>query len=111
LKKSCHRKDELFSEFFNLLIVNHRQERNVGYYANRLNKTSRYLNEIVNYATGKNATGIIDEYVTIQLKMTLQISTKSITEIAWDYNFESLSFFCDYFKKHVGVTPQTFRKG
>jgi AraC-like DNA-binding protein len=104
-------KDDLFSDFFNLLIVNHRQERNVGYYANLLNMTPRYLNEVVNYATGKSAKTVIDEYVTIQLKMTLQLSTKSITEIAWDYNFESLPFFCDYFKKRVGVTPQTFRNG
>jgi AraC-like DNA-binding protein len=105
----CKRKDMLYSRFFDLLIHNHREERSVNFYADRMNVTTRYLNEIVNHATGQSAKTLIDDYVITQLSMALRVSTKTVTQIAWDYNFESLPFFCDYFKHRTGMTPQTFR--
>ena len=104
------RKDELYSQFFDLLIHNHKEERSVTFYAQRMNMTTRYLNEIVNHATGHSAKTLIDDYVVAQLQMALQVSTKTISQIAWDYNFESLPFFCDYFKHRTGITPQAFRE-
>jgi len=104
------RKDELYARFFDLLIHNHREERSVNFYANRMNMTTRYLNEIVHHATGQSAKALIDDYVITQLRQALQVTTKTVSQIAWDYNFESLPFFCDYFKHRTGITPQKFRE-
>lgn len=104
------RKDELYSRFFDLLTRNYREERSVSFYADRMNMTARYLNEIANHSTGQSAKALIDDYVITQLCMALQISTKTITQITWEYNFESLSFFCDYFKRRMGITLQKFRE-
>ena len=104
------RKDELYSRFFDLLTRNYREEPSVSFYADRMNMTARYLNEIANHSTGQSAKALIDDYVITQLCMALQISTKTITQIAWEYNFESLSSFCDYFKRRMGMTPQKFRE-
>lgn len=103
------RADEIFGDFFALLIANHQRERSVNFYARKLNITPRYLNQTVTKATGHSAKQVIDDYVTAQLKLALQVTSKSITEIAWQYNFESLPFFSGYFKKRTGFTPQSFR--
>jgi AraC-like DNA-binding protein len=30
--------------------------------------------------------------------------------MAWEYHFADASFFCRYFKKHTGMTPQQVRE-
>lgn len=104
------RQEELFNKFFALLVTHHRQQRTVAFYAEKMNMTTRYLNEIVNAITGKSTKFIIDDYVMTQLKLTIQGSYKTIKEIAWEYGFDSLPFFNDYFKRHARITPQMFRK-
>lgn len=104
------RKEELFDRFFSLLVTHHRHERSVAFYADKMNMTPRYLNQIVRAITGKSTKLIIDDYVMTQLKLTIQTSYKTIKEIAWEYGFDSLPFFNDYFKRHTRVTPQMFRK-
>ena len=51
----------------------------------------------------------IDQYVILQLKLHLKRSTQSIKEMAWEFHFADVSFFCRYFKKHTGLTPQQIR--
>lgn len=104
------RKDKLFSDFFALLIANYKRERSVAFYASKMNMTSRYLNQIVTHATGRSTKAVIDDYVMVQLRMALQVSDKTVTELAWDFNFESVPFFCDYFKNREGLTPQKYRE-
>ena len=59
--------------------------------------------------TGHTPKTIIDQYVILQLKLHLKRSTQSIKEMAWEFHFADVSFFCRYFKKHTGLTPQQIR--
>lgn len=101
---------ELFNRFMMLLEENFRETREVATYASMLHITPKYLNFIVNRMTGHTAKIIIDHFVTLQLKVALQRSEKSVKEIAWAFHFSDLSFFCRYFKQHTGMSPQQFRK-
>lgn len=101
---------ELFSQFMMMLEKNYMYVRDVNSYAERMNISAKYLNAIVQQVTGRTAKTIIDHFVVLQLKLTLRNSQKSVKEIAWDYHFSDLSFFCRYFKQHIGQTPQQFRK-
>lgn len=101
---------ELFNRFMMMLEENYRTTREVAAYASMLNITPKYLNFIVNRMTGHTAKVIIDHFVVLQLKVALQRSGKSVKEIAWAFNFSDLSFFCRYFKQHIGMTPQQFRR-
>ena len=52
----------------------------------------------------------IDDYVTLEIKLMLKNTTKSIKEIAQELNFSSQSFLGKYFKDRVGVSPKEYRK-
>lgn len=106
--KSC-RVRELFNRFMMLMERDYKLSRDVNYYADLMHITSKYLTNIVRQVAGHTPKTIIDQYVILQLKMQLQRSSQSIKEIAWEYHFTDVSFFCRYFKKHTGLTPQQMR--
>lgn len=104
-----YRVRELFNRFMMLMERDYKLSRDVNYYADLMHITSKYLTNIVRQVAGHTPKTIIDQYVILQLKMQLQWSTQSIKEIAWEYHFTDASFFCRYFKKHTGLTPQQLR--
>lgn len=104
-----YRVRELFNRFMMLMERDYKLSRDVNYYADLMYITSKYLTNIVRQVAGHTPKTIIDQYVILQLKMQLQRSSQSIKEIAWEYHFTDVSFFCRYFKKHTGLTPQQMR--
>ena len=105
-----YRVRELFNRFMMLLERDYKISRDVNYYAEQMNISSKYLTNIVNQVTGHTPKTIIDQYVILQLKMHLKRTTQSIKEMAWEFHFADVSFFCRYFKKHTGLTPQQIRE-
>ena len=104
-----YRVRELFNRFMMLMERDYKLSRDVNYYADLMHITSKYLTNIVRQVAGHTPKTIIDQYVILQLKMQLQRSSQSIKEIAWEYHFTDVSFFCRYFKKHTGLTPHQMR--
>lgn len=104
-----YRVRELFNRFMMLLEKDYKISRDVNYYAAQMNISSKYLTNIVSQVTGHTPKTIIDQYVILQLKMHLKRTTQSIKEMAWEFHFADVSFFCRYFKKHTGLTPQQIR--
>ena len=104
-----YRVRELFNRFMMLLEKDYKISRDVNYYAEKMNISSKYLTNIVNQVTGHTPKTIIDQYVILQLKLHLKRSTQSIKEMAWEFHLADVSFFCRYFKKHTGLTPQQIR--
>lgn len=104
-----YRVRELFNRFMMLLESDYKISRDVNYYAEQMNISSKYLTNIVSQVTGHTPKTIIDQYVILQLKMHLKRTTQSIKEMAWEFHFADVSFFCRYFKKHTGLTPQQIR--
>ena len=104
-----YRVRELFNRFMMLLERDYKISRDVNYNAEQMNISSKYLTNIVNQVTGHTPKTIIDQYVILQLKMHLKRTTQSIKEMAWEFHFADVSFFCRYFKKHTGLTPQQIR--
>ena len=101
---------ELFSRFMMEMENRFRQSRDVAYYASLLHITPKYLNLITRRVSGHTAKTLIDQYVILQLKLSLRSEGKSAKQLAWEYHFSDLSFFCRYFKQHTGMTPMQFVK-
>lgn len=104
------RTKELFNRFMRELENRYRQSRDVSFYAELLNISPKYLNIVTQRITSHTTKTIIDQYVVLQIKQSLTTEEKSIKQLAWEYHFSDLSFFCRYFKQHTGMTPQQFRK-
>ena len=104
------RTKELFNQFMRELERRYRKSRDVSYYAELLHISPKYLNMVTQRMTSHTIKTIINQYVVLQIKQSLTTEEKSIKQIAWDYHFSDLSFFCRYFKQHTGMTPQQFRK-
>ena len=108
-KPASTRHKLLFEQFLELVTQYHNKERGVGFYADKLCITPKYLSKIVKETSGLSAPQWIDQYVILEAKQMLKHSDLCIKEISDDLNFPNLSFFFKYFKKHTGLTPNQYR--
>lgn len=84
-------------------------EREVSYYAERLNVSPKYLSETVRRMTGHSVTSYIDRHSIPILKEYLSDDRLSLTQIADRMNFSTLSYFSRYCTKHLGQSPSEYR--
>ena len=101
--------DYTFHTFINMLRE-HPHEREVQWYAAQLDITPKYLSEICKDRSGKSASEWIAETTVAEIKHYLRETTLPIREVARVMEFPNASFFCQYTKKHTGLTPNHFRK-
>lgn len=107
--EGSNRKGQLFKKFIHLVHAHCTSQRDVAFYAEQLCISTRYLSAITKEAGNISAKGIIDEFLTQEIKVTLQSTNLSLKEIADRYNFPDQSFFGRYFKKHTGMSPKEYR--
>ena len=86
-----------------------RTERDVSYYAERLNVSPKYLSATIKRVTGHSVTSYIDRHTIPMLKDYLNDERLSLTQIADLMNFTSLSYFSRYCTKHLGQSPSDYR--
>ena len=87
-----------------------RTEREVSYYAGRLNVSPKYLSATVKRVTGHSVSSYIDRHTVPILKNYLDDERLSLTQIAERMNFASLSYFSRYCAKHLGQSPSEYRR-
>ncbi len=86
-----------------------RTEREVNYYAERLNVSPKYLSATIKRVTGHSVTSYIDRHTIPILKDYLNDERLSLTQIAELMNFTTLSYFSRYCTKHLGQSPSEYR--
>lgn len=97
-------------QFFNLIEAGRpKTEREVGYYAERLHITQKYLSDTIKRITGKSASTHINRCAAAIIRNYLQTSALSITQIADEMNFSSVSYFSRYCTRHLGMSPVVIR--
>ena len=108
---SNDRLSALFDRFIALVSEYYTQERNVGFYAEKLCLTPKYLSKLIKQASGRSAPDWIDSFVILEAKNLLKYSNISIKEIVFRLHFPNQSVFYKFFKTHTGMTPSEYRKG
>ena len=101
--------DYVFRKFLQMLQEN-KQEREVQYFAERIGLTPKYLSEVCKQRSGKSASEWIAEVTMTEITRMLTTTNMSIKEIAYRMNFPNSSFFCQYVKKHSGLSPIKLRR-
>lgn len=104
------RATDLFSRFEELLGQTDALRNNVAHYARQLNTSPQNLNAVCRKAIGQSAAIVLTNHLIGEAKRLLHYTGLTVKEIADRFDFADSSHFIKYFKKHVGMTPQTFRK-
>ena len=104
------RNEELTASFIKLVELNYTEHRELSFYAERLNLTTKHLSRVVKATSGKSAMNWIEKHVILDAISQLLSSNISIKEIAYRLNFPSQSCFGKYFNRIVGVSPVIYRE-
>lgn len=104
------RKTELLSQFRNLVRKHFEKFKKPNDYANLLNISVPYLNQITKQQTGYSASYWIQQEILLEAKRLLHYTQLSSKEIAFSVGYDDYAYFSRFFKKNVGITPLEFRK-
>ena len=102
-------KNSIVERFMELVQEHYREERLIGFYADKLCITPKYLSKLVKENTGRSAGEWIDSHVILEARAMLQSSDMTIQQIAASLNFPNQSFFGKYFKRATGLSPKQYR--
>ena len=103
-------KNSTVERFMELVQENFRTERLIGFYADKLCITPKYLSKLVKEKTGRSAGEWIESYVILEARTMLQSTDMTIQQIASALNFPNQSFFGKYFKRATGLSPKMCRQ-
>lgn len=103
------RRDELLSNFIELIEAHFKRERSVNFYADKLFVTPKHLSAVLKEISGRTAGEWIDHRVILEAKMLLRTTGMNIQEISLALNFSNQSFFGKYFKHLTGMSPRDYR--
>lgn len=109
-KEKKSKQEVLLERFLNLVEIHHNEERSVGFYADKLCLTPKYLSTAIRKSSNKTAAEWIDEYVLLEAKAMLKSTNMTIQQISDELNFPLQSFFGKYFKRLTGVSPKEYRE-
>ncbi|MBQ8486429.1 MAG: AraC family transcriptional regulator [Prevotella sp.] len=110
LQSSMTREQTVFDRFIYLVNQNAIREHHINFYAERMCLTERHLGTVVRQTSGITAKQWIDRAIITRIKVELKHTDKSIAQISDEMRFPTPSFFCKYFKRLTGQTPQIFRQ-
>ncbi len=99
----------IVNKFRLLLIQYFKEERTVEYYAQQLFISPRRLTKAVTNILGKKPKQVINEKLIDESKRLLNNSMLSISEIAFQFNFNDTANFSIFFKKYTSISPIEYR--
>ena len=86
-----------------------RQHRTVEYYASRLNITPNYLTECCIKTSRHNASFFIEHFTAEEIARLLKREDLSITDVAYQLDFNTTNYFTRYVKRVLGMTPSQYK--
>ncbi len=99
----------LLRQLKRMIELNFKTKHSVGEYAELLNISTKTLGRIVKNHFQRTLTEIIAERIVMEAKRELNLTSKTVKEIAYDLGFNDEYHFSRYFKNKIMVSPQSFR--
>lgn len=107
---AANHKDVLFQNFLQQLCLHYAERHDIGFYAQSLQVSVRYLQKVVKDITGRTVYSYISERLKIHARRLLASSDMTIEQIAFVLHFSSPSAFGKFFKTNCGMSPKQFRE-
>ena len=104
-------KDNILKIFLHLASRHFRKERQVLFYADKMNISPTYLSRTIKELTGNTVLGYLSNFLYNEICIQLKTSEKTINEIAFDLNFSDQSALTNFFRSKSGISPMAYRKG
>ena len=109
--KISSQQHQLMEEFMAMLERgDFRQNRDIGYYADKLCVTPKYLSEVCKKVSGLPAAFWITRYTSLDISRLLRDRSLTFTDISDMFGFSSLSHFSRYVQANLGAKPSDFRE-
>lgn len=113
-EKSNHqildRLEKLVNDYFNNTDLINKGLPTVGFIAEALNLSPKYLSSLLKMLIGQNTQQYIHEKLIAKAKEKLSTSELTISEIAYQLGFEHLQSFSKLFKTKTKLSPLEFRQ-
>lgn len=104
------RGSEIMNRFIELLREGRcRTHREVAFYAAQLCITPKYLSEVCKRTSGFSANFWIERFTITEITRLLADRHLTLKEVADRMQFASLSYFCRYVERILGMTPSEYR--
>lgn len=103
-------KKEIYEIFLHYLYRNFRKERQIRFYADKLNVSTAYLSRLVKEISGSTVNDHVTSLVYKEICNLLKQTDLPMGEIADNLNFSDQSALTNFFKLHSGTTPLAYRK-
>ena len=100
---------EIVLQLNSLLQTDITESHSTSYYADKLNLSPVYLNEVVKIVTGWSVSNYIRNEVILRAKRLLYHTNLTVKEIASSLGFEDNAYFTRLFTKATGKSPLQFR--
>lgn len=104
------RYEELNFKFKQLLAQHDKVQHNLKFYADSLFITPKYLISAIKNACGKTPGELIDEALIADAKLLLKSMNHTVGSVAEELHFSDQASFSKFFKKHTGMSPQTYKR-
>jgi AraC family transcriptional regulator, transcriptional activator of pobA len=104
-----NRRLAIFNSFRKSIIQSRNPQKNIIEYAAEQKITALHLNKVCKEVNQKTASNTINDYFLQESQKYLNQTDYSISEIAYQLNFNDAAYFSRLFKKATGFSPKGFR--
>jgi len=102
-------RDTFLPELYHLLETHHKEQRAIGFYADKMNLSIKTLSKNVKDKLNITLGQLIRQELINTAKFLLQTDV-NIKEIAYELGFEEANHFSSFFKHHTSFSPLEYRQ-
>ncbi|WP_068303973.1 helix-turn-helix domain-containing protein [Pararhodobacter sp. CCB-MM2] len=101
---------DLLARFEALIEMHYLQHWSVADYARKLAVSAPHLSRVTRAATGRPASGLIEERLIREARRNLAYTNLPVSRIAYALGFEDPAYFTRVFTRATGLSPRAFRQ-
>jgi len=106
---AVNREQEIYHEFKEMVNLHWLEFKSVQSYAEKMHITSKHLSETIKKVSGQSALAFIHKAKLNYAKTLLRQTDTTMSQIAYELNFENPEYFSVFFKRLTGKSPSHYR--